>query len=243
MPNHVTNELTASKKVLDSLASNDGPVDFNTVVPMPEAMRDLEPNCAVVDWAKVALGVVKVSTLNARGDAVAAFERGDYGAAADVLHRSNLIRMLVQGPFPKDFAEKEFNDLLRCMRCLKETGYAYWYDWSPEKWGTKWNAYEAKRVSDDKVTFQTAWSMPSKWLESLSKKFPKNRIRMRWADEDFGNNVGDVTVLNGEIVAGGRLTNDTPESHALACELIYGGTLPDDMRWVDGKVEYLETEA
>lgn len=35
MPNHVTTELRAPKGVLDSLAGENGAVDFNTVLPMP----------------------------------------------------------------------------------------------------------------------------------------------------------------------------------------------------------------
>lgn len=35
MPNNITNELTAPKHVIDSLAGKNGAVDFNAVIPMP----------------------------------------------------------------------------------------------------------------------------------------------------------------------------------------------------------------
>jgi hypothetical protein len=39
MPNHVTNRIFAPKEVIDRLINDDGEVDFNCVIPMPECLR------------------------------------------------------------------------------------------------------------------------------------------------------------------------------------------------------------
>lgn len=131
------------------------------------------------------------------------------------------------------------------MRSLRETGFANWNDWSVAKWGTKWNAYSADRVAPDRLRFETAWSAPHPIAVELSKQHPTEPIRLRWADEDFGFNAGDVTFLAGEIQDGtGAADDNSPEAHALALELVYGGEIPEDMRQEsDGRLIYVESEA
>src|SRR4051812_30597353 len=125
MPNHITNELRASKRVIDSLASDKGAVDFNTVVPMPEILRDESSEPLLVDWAKVALGQINLETLGVRHrHPAASFRDGDFGSAADALHQSNVLRMLTQGPFPKDFDDARFERFIRYIRALKQYGFA-----------------------------------------------------------------------------------------------------------------------
>jgi hypothetical protein len=77
-----------------------------------------------------------------------------------------------EGPYPIDWSTEDFEQLLRCMRSLREYGHTSWYEWSNANWGTKWNAYEINRISDTVIKFQTAWSMPAKWFEKLIDKFP-----------------------------------------------------------------------
>lgn len=40
MPNHITNIVKAPKEVLDSLINEEGEVDFNLIIPMPESEKD-----------------------------------------------------------------------------------------------------------------------------------------------------------------------------------------------------------
>lgn len=242
MPNHVTNELTAPKEVIDSLKSKESELDFETVVPMPEILKG-NPHMGITQWAEIAMGIINLKTLSTpTPDPVAAFKSGDYGAASLRLQQSNAVRAMTEGPFPKDYSDEDFEQLLNCMRALKQHGHTSWYDWSKANWGTKWNAYEVKRVSDTVIRFQTAWSMPWKWLEAVVAKFPDACIGIRWADGDFGNNVGDIKVLGSlDKVVGGPLENDSPEAHKLAMELIYEGVAPEDMKiGPDGKYSYAE---
>lgn len=193
----------------------------------------------VIEWAQIATGVVNLTTLTAQTtDLLPAFERRDYGAAAERLRQSNFIRLMQKGPFPKDFEPEQFEAYLRCIRAIKETGFPTWYEWSLKHWGTKWNAYEATRVNPGMLKFQTAWSAPLVWLGALAKQFPTCAIRLRWADEDFGSNVGDIT-FHETTVTGGHLPNGSRDAQELALELLHDGVLPDYMeRQVDGSIGY-----
>lgn len=240
MPNHVTNELTARKHVLDSLKSNESELDFNTVVPMPEIMKS-EPHMGVTQWAQIAMGIINLKTLQqSTPDPVAAFERHDYGAAAKRLEQGNAIRAMTEGPFPIDWDDKDFEMLIQSMRALKQHSHASWYEWAIANWGTKWNAYQVNRISDTVIKFQTAWSMPATWLQKLIEKFPSETITIRWADEDFGNNAGALTVM-GENVTGGPFKNGSVEAQQLAMELIHDGIVPEYMRAEpNGSYSYIE---
>lgn len=242
MPNHIMNELTAAKHVLDALASADSAIDFRKIVPRP-AIFNCEPNIAVIDWARIAVGEVTLTTLRAATpDPLTAFKAGDYGAASKRLEQSNIVRLMTEGPFPKDFSPADFENFISCIKGLKEFGYPSWYEWAIAKWGTKWNAYSTNRVSDSVVTFQTAWSMPKKIIIALAERFPQEQFRIRWADEDFGSNVGDLTVKGESVICGGALENDSQPAHKLAMELLYGNQIPEHMIAIaDGKFGYRES--
>lgn len=249
MPNHIQNELIASKSVIDSLIAFDEEskscVDFNTVIPIPEILKGDSASPEIEKWANIALGNINLSTLSEpRPENMAELlEKGDFGTAAKFLEQASCIKMMQSGPFPKDFEQDRFETFIKYIRAIKETGYANWYGWSCEKWGTKWNAYDTNRISDNKVQFQTAWSAPFPVLEALSKKFPEESVELRWADEDFGNNAGDIMVLNGNVIEGRRYENGSDEAKELALELHYDGELPDYLcRDENGKIVSNEKE-
>lgn len=78
-----------------------------------------------------------------------------------------------------------------------------WYDWSVANWGTKWNSYgyhdyTEKDFDGATLTFDTAWSSPQPVIAALAEKFPDLHFSHKWADEDFGYNVGEKEYENGE---------------------------------------------
>lgn len=86
----------------------------------------------------------------------------------------------------------------------KKYGADNWYDWRLDNWDTKWNGYQ---LNDDetesdsqKCVFYTAWSMPEKVALALSSRFPKVKIIWDYADEDIGNNCGEVVFKAGEKI-------------------------------------------
>jgi hypothetical protein len=73
------------------------------------------------------------------------------------------------------------------QKALEETGFENWYDWSTEKWGTKWNSYEFRWVeqSEEKLvfTFETAWACPYPVIEKLIALYPELNFQTASFDE------------------------------------------------------------
>ena len=60
-----------------------------------------------------------------------------------------------------------------------------WYDWGIKNWGTKWNCYEQKRLSENEIKFMTANSVPIPILEKLAEICARKNINFDglWAAE------------------------------------------------------------
>ncbi len=100
---------------------------------------------------------------------------------------------------------------------IAKHGFATWYRWSIENWGTKWNAYNTHTGDDNTVAFQTAWSNPRPIISKLAEVFPDITFRHSWADEDFGINTGKHRLENGktaEIICFDALSNEAYENAA-----------------------------
>ena len=104
----------------------------------------------------------------------------------------------------------------------KRFGADNWYSWQTQNWGTKWNASDVI-VSEDSVFFNTAWSTPEPIFVALSMQFPEVVISVRFADEDFGYNVGEFSLLNGNEVDSNIPKGGTEEAYRLAYD-IQGGS-------------------
>lgn len=107
----------------------------------------------------------------------------------------------------------------------KKFGYADWYNWQIENWGTKWNAYEQVQI-ENVIEFQTAWSTPFALLVNLSLMFPEVTFEVRFADEDFGHNVGEYTLLGGDEMDSNIPDGGSDEAYEMAMDIQYG--TPED---------------
>lgn len=229
MANHVTNELTCEHKTtLDSLAGGDPvePIDFNKILPMPEGLHG-DVSGTVKDWARIAFGVFDLTTLlNASVDVMAAIRNSSWTSAAGAMKRDTLLRLISDGPRPKDFGDAQFEQFINCIRYLRQFGHAGALEWAVANWGTKWNAYRQTRVSDTVVRFHTAWTPPTAAIQALSRKRPAESFRLRWASENVGQETGIVTFKAGEVVYSYDAVADSPEAHRLANAVLFEGTPP-----------------
>lgn len=239
MPNHVTNIIETRKEVIDYLINDEGAVDFNKVIPMPEALNmQIDENTK--QWARIATGEVDF-----RGILRQAQSGRPNPDVLQVLKDSNALQALLEGVKhgPHTWDDERFEQFIASIRCIKEYGHESWYEWSTEVWGTKWNAYETNRSSDNKVSFQTAWNMPENIILKLVSIFPEDRIVVTWADEDFGNNCGTIIYEDGKELVGGPLENQSDEAMELAAQVLYNGELPEYMaRTEDGKIVYVNED-
>ena len=187
MPNHVSNRLTVKgtvKQVAEVMSClvKDEKVTFNGFAPMPEELRGTTSPTSIVSEAEY----------------------------KEHLAEKALLESQLQNPMMTEDDKIKIQQKLDWMsipitakmqhNLIKKYGCDNWYDWSLANWGTKWGAYDSHICDENTVEFDTAWSTPVQAMLTLSAKFPKVKIVVDFADEDFGYNVGEYTVQNGEII-------------------------------------------
>ena len=80
------------------------------------------------------------------------------------------------------------------------------------------------------MEFFTAWGSVPKIITLLSKKYPEQTIIYRWADEDIGNNVGELTLKGGEVIDINVPEGGSRAAYEMAAEIM-GADLSDyDLR-------------
>ena len=102
---------------------------------------------------------------------------------------------------------------------MSKFGYAEWYGWQSNNWGTKWNAYGQTELDADELEFDTAWSTPYKIMLKLSEKYPDVTFDVQYADEDFGYNVGTYTLMGGELLDENIPKGGTVEAIQMAMDI------------------------
>jgi hypothetical protein len=190
MPNHVRNVLQFDGKrgeidrLLGHVKSEDSAFDFNTIIPMPKTLD-------IVSGSRTNLGLEAVRYL-------------DTGNIPD--EHSHLPRWWRQEE-PSLSLEQYIGVLVERGQCdlnlgeiardnLRDHGYATWYEWACDNWGTKWNAYSIE-TAENSITFDTAWAAPVMVMNKLAGLFPNVEITHYWADEDAGGNCGHTVYHNG----------------------------------------------
>jgi hypothetical protein len=215
MPNHITNilrieaseELTAQIKSDIKSVDEEGEtrhIDFNKILPMPESLR------------------ITGGSTTSNGIAILQYRAGDdteirkimeYAWGKEFDTPEDLIEhMLVRGSANLEEAQKAL-DNERLYGCRD------WYGWSTDNWGTKWNAYSTNDTDTDEVSFETAWSNPYPVIVALSAKYPEAVFRLRFADEDFGHNVGEYSLKSGYVIEENIPEGGSEEALELAADI------------------------
>ena len=215
MPNHITNilrieaseELTAQIKSEIRSVDEEGEtrhIDFNKILPMPESLN------------------ITSGSTTSNGIAILQYRAGDDTAIRGIMGYAwgkefdtpeDLIEhMIVKGSANLEEAQKAL-DNERLYGCRD------WYGWSTSNWGTKWNAYSTNDTDVDEVSFETAWSNPYPVIVALSVKYPEAVFHMRFADEDFGHNVGEYSLQNGDVVDENIPEGGSEEALELAADI------------------------
>ena len=215
MPNHIQNQLTIKAdnldKILDSIAG-EKMLDFEKIIPMPEGLH-IETTEHIIEYAKYIFD----PTCNNRSKWYFDFT-------------------VQQNRFAKTWDDKGWSNFLQCLDNLRQTGFATWYDWSIENWGTKWNAYSFpnEQPASNVIRFQTAWSAPLPVIQKLSEMHPETTLTLQYADENKGYNLGHIVFANGEIVSESHPVFGTDEAWVQAYKLFYPNDTEEDV------VEYLD---
>lgn len=230
MPNWVCNHLVFrgenAVEIMNSLLSenseseNGFDFDFNKLIPMPEELN-IVSGSITRDCAKL-----YVNAMHEDCDAYKKYAALYVQAFGKDLAMSEgeQTKAMQYAMLHKDYDKNE------PMFKTKADVYAYgkkaldnyekygakdWYDWRRENWGTKWNACDTiiNDPSEANIYFNTAWSAPLPVLDALSKKYPEITFDYAFADEDTGQNAGDMVIRNGEIIQGGFHENGSKEAY------------------------------
>lgn len=210
MPNHVTNILSfeGHKESIVELKNKikggeDQGIDFDKIIPRPNSLD-------ITSGSKVDYGVA-VLMFREKRDASKLLPLLNYPwvKAENINTPEKLANYLVK----EDKADLEMARI--ALDNLEKHGHQDWYSWSIANWGTKWNAYS---VSDDgeTITFDTAWSTPLPVIQKLSEMFPDVKITLKFADEDFGYNCGEIVLLAGDSIEENIPAGGSGEAYVLA---------------------------
>jgi hypothetical protein len=203
MPNWVTHIITleGNKKQIEALKKHvhtkESEFDFNKIIPVPKELMVEGSDMYAKEFLEKYKNAPMKEIIDERLDQSIEYFLYEKECAGNVM------------------TAKEITDTKQMVHNYFKHGYVYWYDWQIDHWGVKWGA-DGASVSDECITFNTAWSTPEPVIIALSKLYPKVIIKVDYADEDLGSNCGTYTCINGRIDRDG-FSGD----HALkfACDL------------------------
>lgn len=212
MPNHVTNQIRFSglqadvNALLARIRSEEREIDFQKIIPMPEVLTTYGSGSQSDD----ALDYYMAKTYGAKVWQRFDIHRGE--TPAETIKRIEGVRDESQLPELLSLGQK-------MSECLKLYGSKDWYNWSVENWGTKWNAYDIKRIGNT-LSFNTAWSFPERVVKALAALCHSLRVDFQgaWADEDTGCNTGRFESING-VLEVRELENRSKEAYECYLEL------------------------
>ena len=211
MPNHVMNRLHLSgeqsriNELLESVKGEDSILDFNKIIPRPEALN-------------IEAGSRTDRGLAAYKDFIAVYTFDNAENKPDLLNipeesEQAFLRMRTDiEPDEWELGKAAFQNQLKY-------GAPTWYDWACANWGTKWSAYDTEIVEDNTIIFNTAWSRAMPVISKLAEMYPDISFEYQWADEDFGVNVGVAEFEGGDVVHDEFYEARSREAYELAGEL------------------------
>lgn len=133
MPNHVTNEIrviggTNKQRLafIRAITNKQGRIDFNNITRMPKSMNIDESS-----WVEM------------YASAIAGQHMGRYAFEEIKTPQAMVDIMRKHGSSEAQIKRVKQHALMR-IENKRRYGFYSWYDWSTEKWGTKWNAYSVE---------------------------------------------------------------------------------------------------
>jgi hypothetical protein len=224
MPNHITNKVTflgkeaEIKTLLDAISSKKDIIDFEKIIPMPKVLHGVSSPPHIVseeEYKKEMDGLADRKKNPTEIDKLMGITHGITQKMADFY--------------------------------IEKYGACDWYGWSLNHWGTKWSAYSQSKgeiiptnsgIVKITLEFQTAWSTPYPVIVELSKRYPNIRMELKWADEDWGSNVGKCDFANGVCTDEYVPRSGSKDAYDLCFEIIEQSK--DYFKLVDGEYVYNE---
>lgn len=224
MPNWTMNKVTCKKSIGDKILTktDDGySFDFNKLIPMPESMNVPAGSTEMRAVASYYISLDKQGRRNIEDqlEKSKVFFDTNYwkkyqGDINDFLQNPDKLKQAEESFSGKvDNSDKTFSSFQELGKQYVDNiiqhGYAHWYDWCSEVWGTKWNVLDEVYVDylpeNDEyiIEFDTAWCVPYGIVEEFSKLCSDEEFLWEFENEDYDghhylrkhNNVISDTVI------------------------------------------------
>lgn len=187
MPNHFTTKVTMRGKPeviaafyakhITKGEGGDVHFDFNTVIPMPGSIRGTVSSSGVSN-ALIAMGRDDVLAASSFHTTIASMLEYPWVKVEGVVTEDQLRDFLAQKVSVDDLKAAH-----KSITAFEETGFADWYVWATQNWGTKWNSYSFNKHSPNCFSFDSAWGPPILVLEKLVSMWPDITFKFVGHDE------------------------------------------------------------
>lgn len=165
MPNHITNEILViggTKKqradFIRKVTNKHGHIDFDKIIRMPKSMM-IDESGEVENLTAAMLG--KPSR----------FCSGKVESTKEVIEK-----IRERGEKASYIKKVKIHAQLR-IKNMENYGYHSWYDWSVDKWGTKWNAYSVEMPVDElKRRIKRGFQYRETHVKAYGKRVFKKRL-------------------------------------------------------------------
>lgn len=98
-------------------------------------------------------------------------------------------------------------------------GVDNWKDWCIKFWGTIRDVMDTVILDKNKIKFTTGDSTPFEVMIRLSVMFPRVTVKVEYADEDIGVNVGMYKLDNGEVTEHNQPLMASVEAYTMAIDI------------------------
>jgi hypothetical protein len=178
-------------RVLATVSGENGAIDFNRIIPMPELLRNTASGSRFVDGKQVTsyytARVARSEIEMLEGQENKGIYQGQLVSVAPWSTEGDEITI------ERMFSQAEQEE-------LETLGASNWYDWAVENWDTKWNAGE---ITEDAgcIEFSTAWAKPLPIFLRLSQLLPDIEFQVCWSEEQMTVDNGEMVLKSGEIIS------------------------------------------
>lgn len=242
------------KSVLSGIGTKEERVDFNILIPSPEDLNIISGSNGDLAAEFILLN---------RGSPEILFKDTRYMGyqwLVDILTKLNRdVQTLTWVEFykiakeDKDFIKERFIDWElgeKYISNLEKYGFKTWYEWSVQKWGTKWNgceySFQNGKDGETILKFQTAWCSPRGWLNALFTKFPNEDITYYgcYEDGDYIEKINDAVSQSEDLKGQEYLTGynyiwgtETPEDFAKCYDYYFEDDIEEGKKYWEDTVK------
>lgn len=179
-----------------------GPIDFNNIVPVPEAINLDEDYEIGANERAMVLAITNGEFREISEDDFWGYLK-KFNISSDYSLDELCRKLCGWHPVERDDSQSMQSTIskgLRLLHTYARYGACDWYHWCRNEWGTKWNAFYAE-TKENMLTFWTAWNGVPELMRKMSAldgiDFP---IYYQFGLEIFGKDTGELILQNGKPI-------------------------------------------